>query len=253
MASATQIAQFIARIAPIAQDQAKKHGNKIFPSICIAQACCESAYGTATKMIKANALFGVKVGKRAWKYGNAWQVAAYKTGTTEYYDGKNAVRITDYFRAYPSIEASVEDYMDLLCSSKRYAGALNRNTPRECIQGIKDGGYATSPTYVQTIMSIVDKYNLTKYDPGTGGRPKAEAPKDYTPFAVPKTTLRRGITGQDVKWLQYEMNRRGYQISVDGIFGPKTEAAVKEYQKKQGLVVDGIVGARTRGELTAGR
>ena len=87
----------------------------------------------------------------------------------------------------------------------------------------------------------------------TGSRPRAEVPKDYNPFAVPKTTLRRGATGQDVKWAQYELNRRGYQISIDGIFGPKTEAAVKEYQKKQGLVVDGIVGARTRGELTAGR
>lgn len=253
MATATQVSQFIARIAPIAQEQAKKHGNKIFPSICIAQACCESAYGTATKMIKANALFGVKVGKSAWKYGDAWKGAAYKTGTTEYYDGKNAVRITDYFRAYPSLEASVEDYMDLLCTSKRYANALNRKTPRECIQGIKDGGYATSPTYVQTIMSIVDKYNLTKYDPGTGGRPKAEMPKGYNPFPVPNVTLRNGSIGQGVQWLQLELDNRGYHLNIDGVFGPKTEAAVKEYQKKQGLVVDGIVGARTRGELTAGR
>ena len=88
---------------------------------------------------------------------------------------------------------------------------------------------------------------------GSGSKTRAEAPKDYNPFSVPKTTLRRGASGNDVKWLQYELNRRGFKLSIDGIFGPKTEAAVKEYQKKQGLVVDGIVGARTRGELTAGR
>lgn len=88
---------------------------------------------------------------------------------------------------------------------------------------------------------------------GFSSKPKAEAPKGYNPFPVPKVTLRNGSTGQGVKWLQVELDNLGYHLNIDGIFGPKTEAAVKEYQKKQGLVVDGIVGARTRGELTAGR
>ena len=44
MASKIQIKNFIDMIAPIAQEQAKKHNNKIFPSVCIAQACHESGY-----------------------------------------------------------------------------------------------------------------------------------------------------------------------------------------------------------------
>ena len=37
-------------------------------------------------------------------------------------------------------------------------------TPLECITAIKNGGYATSPTYINTIMSIINSNNLTKYD-----------------------------------------------------------------------------------------
>lgn len=81
----------------------------------------------------------------------------------------------------------------------------------------------------------------------------ASAPPTGNPYTVPTKTLRLGSKGNSVRWLQYELNRRGAGLVVDGIFGPKVEEAVKAYQKKQGLVVDGIVGARTRGELAAGK
>lgn len=45
------------------------------------------------------------------------------------------------------------------------------------------------------------------------------------------------------------MNSQGYSLQVDGKFGSKTQAAVKDYQKKQGLSVDGIVGNNTWGAL----
>ena len=248
MATATQVATFIQQIAPLAQEQAKKHDNKIFPSVCIAQACCESAFGTSAKMINANAVFGIKVGRTASRFGTAWKGAAYKTGTTEYYDGKNAVRITDHFRAYDSIADSVEDYFDLLTTASRYKYALNRPTPLECIEGIQKAPYATSPTYVRTIMSIITKYGLTKYDPGQ------KAADNRNPYEVPTRTIRRGHkTKNDVRWLQFELNRRGYGLIVDGIFGQQTEDAVRNYQNRQALVCDGVVGARTRGEQLAGK
>ena len=81
--SAAQRATFLNMIAPIAVEQAKKHGFKIFASVCIAQAIHESGWGTSTKMVRANALYGVKVGKAAYKFGTAWKGKAYKTGTTE--------------------------------------------------------------------------------------------------------------------------------------------------------------------------
>ena len=245
MATAVQVAQFINEIAPIAQRQAAKHGNKIFPSVCIAQAAKESGFGTAPKMVNAKAIFGVKVGKSAWKFGTAWKGAAYKTGTTEYYDGKNAVRITDYFRAYSSYEDSVEDYMDMLCHCRRYANALNRSTPRECIQAIWDGGYATDPDYVKTVISIINKYNLTKYDTGK----QVTAPVNRNPYEEPTKTVRKGHKGNGVRWLQYELNLRGYGLIVDGIFGQKTEDAVLDFQAKNKIVIDGLVGEVTRGLL----
>lgn len=109
---------------------------------------------------------------------------------------------------------------------------------------------------VMTVLPGLTRRRQWEHDlflSGSSSKPKAEAPKNYNPFPVPKVTLRNGSTGQGVKWLQVELDNRGYHLNIDGIFGPRTEAAVKEYQKKQGLVVDGIVGARTRGELTAGR
>lgn len=167
MATAAQIAQWITRIGTIAKEQAKRHyqlfGRTIFPSVCIAQSCIESAWGTAPKMINANAVFGIKVGSGK-KWGGAWNGKSYKTGTVEYYDGKNATRISDSFRAYDTIEQSVEDYYDLLTKSERYKYAWDVRTPRACIEGIQKAPYATDPGYVNKVMSIIEKYGLTVYD-----------------------------------------------------------------------------------------
>ena len=48
------------------------------------------------------------------------------------------------------------------------------------------------------------------------------------------------------------MNSAGYKLDVDGQFGSKTQSAVRDYQKKNGLTVDGIVGTNTWGSLTGG-
>ena len=58
---------------------------------------------------------------------------------------------------------------DLITGLARYAGACNRSDARTCIQAIKDGGYATSPTYVTNVISIIDQYGLTRYDKDTEG------------------------------------------------------------------------------------
>ena len=54
------------------------------------------------------------------------------------------------------------------------------------------------------------------------------------------TTLKVGSRGNDVKLLQQKLN-----LAVDGIFGPITEEAVKDFQKSKGLTADGIVGPKT--------
>lgn len=58
-------------------------------------------------------------------------------------------------------------------------------------------------------------------------------------------TVRRGSEGMDVRVLQEILNKLGYTLVVDGIFGSKTYAAVTSFQVKHGLDVDGVVGPMT--------
>ena len=59
-----------------------------------------------------------------------------------------------------------------------------------------------------------------------------------------------GSSGDEVKHLQELLNQNGYTLDVDGRFGPKTQGAVRDYQAKNNLEVDGIVGTNTWGALT---
>ena len=59
-----------------------------------------------------------------------------------------------------------------------------------------------------------------------------------------------GSSGDEVKTLQELLNSSGYNLAVDGQFGQKTQQAVKDYQTKNNLTVDGIVGDKTWGALT---
>jgi len=61
--------------------------------------------------------------------------------------------------------------------------------------------------------------------------------------------LQKGSIGWLVKMLQEDLCLVGYPVTVDGIFGPLTEAAVKDFQAKQGITVDGIVGPITWGKM----
>lgn len=69
-------------------------------------------------------------------------------------------------------------------------------------------------------------------------------------ISVPSTnsddgSLKRGSKGDKVKELQIKLNKVGNNLVVDGSFGSATEKAVKEFQKKYNLTVDGIAGPNT--------
>lgn len=242
MASAAQIATFINMIAPLAVEQAKKHGNKIFASVCIAQAAHETGFGVGSRtMMKYNAPFGIKVGKSAYKFGTAWKGASYNSRTTEYY-AAGATKINDNFRAYSSLSDAVEDYFDLLCVASRYKGALNAPDYKTCIRAIAPS-YATGETqnhaYSNAIIKIIEDYNLMKYDGG-------EALPFGNPYNLTEKVMKKGSRGESVKWLQYRLNDLGYNLTIDGIYGAKTEAAVKDFQK---VFCDGICGPLTLEKL----
>lgn len=87
-------------------------------------------------------------------------------------------------------------------------------------------------------------YNLAFGDPGFWPSP----PQD-TSFP-PMPLVRRGSSGWEVSALQTLLAREGINAGpIDGIFGPKTEAAVREFQSRMGLYTDGIAGPNTWGVL----
>lgn len=72
---------------------------------------------------------------------------------------------------------------------------------------------------------------------------------EVNPFDPPKSAIKEGSKGSGVKWLQFELNRHGFGLVVDGIAGEKTISALKEFQFRNGLAVDGIAGKITRASL----
>ena len=63
------------------------------------------------------------------------------------------------------------------------------------------------------------------------------------------TKLWRGNTGSSVRELQQKLNQNGYKLDEDGVFGSNTYNAVLDYQRKNNLAVDGVVGDETWGSL----
>ena len=213
---------FIEQIAPIIQKYAKEYGYKVCSPI-LAQACLESAYGKSG-LAKYHNYFGLKC-------GSSWKGKSVNMKTKEEYTVGTLTTIRDNFRAYDSMEEGVKGYFDFI-STKRYANLKTATTPLQYLTFIKSDGYATSSSYVTNNMNVVNKYNLTQYD---------------EPIVINKTTLptlRIGSRGDYVKMVQKKVG-----ADPDGIFGKKTEEKVKEFQRKNGLVVDGIVGANTWAQI----
>ncbi len=75
--------------------------------------------------------------------------------------------------------------------------------------------------------------------------------KPVCPYTEPAVTLKKGDTGEGVKWLQWYLSQLGYlsESDIDGDFGGKTDTAVRSFQTAQGLTVDGLVGSGTRNAL----
>ena len=80
----------------------------------------------------------------------------------------------------------------------------------------------------------------------------AEPPKTTSecPFKEPTRTIKIGAVGESVKWIQWYLKAStAPEMVVDGTFYTKTRTAVIEFQKKYGLVTDGIVGPATRTKM----
>uniref|UniRef100_UPI0028A97947 glycoside hydrolase family 73 protein n=1 Tax=Carnobacterium sp. TaxID=48221 RepID=UPI0028A97947 len=127
---------------------------KVLPSVTIAQAALESAWGTSGLAANHNNLFGIK-----GNYGgNAANMA-----TWEVYGGITYT-ITANFRSYPDWATSIKDYGVFLNVNSRYSKSLGLTDYKQQIKAIHEAGYATDPQYQTKIISIIVANDLVRFD-----------------------------------------------------------------------------------------
>ena len=232
---------FIPEIAPLMQKEAKKRGYKIV-STAIAQAIIESGWGESG-LAKHHNYFGMKCGSK-------WAGKSVNMKTKEEYTPGTLTTISDNFRAYDSMADGVKGYYDFI-SSSRYFNLKIASTPKQYAEYLKADGYATSSTYVSTLINTVNKCGLTVYDKEL----TENDDPNRNPYNEPTKAVRYNTRGNDARWLQVELNRRGYKLTVDGIAGLKAIEALKDFQKNAfpdaPAEWDGICGEKTRAKLKA--
>lgn len=74
-------------------------------------------------------------------------------------------------------------------------------------------------------------------------------PSSSCPYPEPTSNIKRGMTGNKVRWMQWYLNQHGAKLKVDGIFGAGTEGALIAFQEMSNLEADGICGKATRTAL----
>jgi flagellar protein FlgJ len=144
-------AEFIGKLLPSVRHAASNLG--LNPEALLAQAALETGWGQ--RMPKnadgssSNNLFGIKAGEE-------WQGARAAADSVEVVNGV-ATRRRSQFRAYGSLEESVQDFAKLLATSPRYKEALAAGTDSAAyIAGIGNSGYATDPEYASKLSQIMD-------------------------------------------------------------------------------------------------
>lgn len=138
---------YIEQYKDIAIAEMERYG--IPASIKLAQALLESGNGNSTLAREANNHFGIKCTPE-------WQ------GGKTYHDDD---RRNDCFRVYSRVEDSFHDHSQFLLR-KRYAALfeLDQDDYKGWARGLKAAGYATNPRYADLLISLIERYELYRYD-----------------------------------------------------------------------------------------
>lgn len=138
---------YIEKYKDLAVEQMEKH--RIPASITLAQGLLESGAGNSDLAKKSNNHFGIKCGSN-------W----FGPTTSHFDDGRN-----ECFRVYSTVRESYEDHSQFL-QKERY-NRLFRLSPvdyKGWARGLKSCGYATSPTYADRLIDLIELYELNKLD-----------------------------------------------------------------------------------------
>jgi flagellum-specific peptidoglycan hydrolase FlgJ len=138
---------YIERFKPIAIAEMNKYG--IPASITLAQGILESGSGKGRLAVKANNHFGIKC--------HDW------SGEKIYHDDDRA---QECFRKYKDASYSFRDHSEFLSKRKRYSKLfdLKRSDYKGWARELRRAGYATDKRYPEKLVSLIERYELYKYD-----------------------------------------------------------------------------------------
>ncbi len=155
----TSYNNYIKQYAPLAVQQMKQHN--VPASITLAQGLLESGAGLSKLALESNNHFGIKCGL-------GWKGRSVRAND----DAPN-----ECFRAYRKVEDSYQDHSLFLVGNQRYSSlfSLKKTDYKGWAKGLKKAGYATDPSYANKLITIIETYDLYKYD--TDGMSKREAKK----------------------------------------------------------------------------
>lgn len=142
--------RYIDKYADLAVEEMRRSG--VPASITLAQGLLESRYGRSELAVKGNNHFGIKC------HSN-WNGAKIRVD-----DEKKK----ECFRKYRTVEQSYKDHSDFLRYRDRYKFLfdLDPTDYKGWAHGLKKAGYATDPAYPKKLISIIEEYELYKYDKG---------------------------------------------------------------------------------------
>ncbi|MGB7843881.1 MAG: glucosaminidase domain-containing protein [Salinimicrobium sp.] len=195
---------YIALYAPIAQEE--MHLYKIPASITLAQGILESGAGQGTLTLKANNHFGIKC--------HGW------AGGSVFHDDD---RPQECFRKYNDPKYSFRDHSLFLTERKRYAGLfeLDIDDYKGWAHGLRDAGYATDRKYPAKLISLIERYELYKYDGELRGNKSSvvynEKRSEARQYVVKQGDTLYAISkkfGITVEQLQRYNNIKGTEISI---------------------------------------
>lgn len=128
----------------------------IFPEVMMGQAILESGWGESGLAKYSKNIFGVKVPNSQKGKGKGHVYL-----TNEEINGKN-IKIKDEFRKFDTYEQSIRQYLSLL-SGRYYSsfGVTKAKDYKEQLRLIKKAGYATASNYVDAVLNVITRNNLS--------------------------------------------------------------------------------------------
>lgn len=188
---------YIETYKQFAMDDMLQYG--IPASIKLAQGILESGSGRGELSRKANNHFGIKC--------HNW------TGESVRHDDDE---LQECFRKYSHVKYSYRDHSLFLTQRSRYKNlfSLRKDDYKGWAKGLRQAGYATDPSYSNKLISLIERYQLHRYDAivlNTSGEKIAESNTNTKGDKIETYTVKKGDT-------LYNISRR-YNISVNALKG----------------------------------